>query len=457
MLIHTQQGELDLLALHSLSPEHYPFLLESVSRSTQSRYSILFAYPQERLTAYHHEKDQNNFLQRFDHIFAENAAIYATQENPLDLPFTGGWFLYLAYELAQQIEPSLVLPALNLPNSSNKELAIAYAVRIPAAVIIDHRLHCSHIVCETHTPSLFKAIKADIQTLTLRKEKSPLHPYQSAIENSLDNPLSEAHQEKYLHDVQIIRDYIQAGDVFQVNYSREWTGINSLSPQQLYQRLRQANPAPFAALCVFEDWAIISSSPERLVRVKNHRVETRPIAGTRPRSACNRNDLALLEELINHPKERAEHIMLIDLERNDLGRICQAGTIEVDELMGLETYQHVHHIVSNIRGKLQENITPGEVLKAVFPGGTITGCPKVRCMEIIAELEQTGRGAYTGSVGYINHNGDMDFNILIRSFTQIDDRLSFRTGAGIVFDSIAEYELNETRHKAKGLLKVFES
>ena len=451
MLIHTQQCELDLLALHSLSPEHYPFLLESVSRSAQSRYSILFAYPQERLSAYHNDK-QPDFLQQFDALFAENAARQLTADNPLNLPFTGGWFLYLAYELAQQIEPSLVLPAVC---TNSNDTAIAYAVRIPAAVIIDHSLQCSYIVCETQYAAVFDAIQTDIKTLRYTKEATQqdeiLHQSISATVLTEDLP------ETYLEGVQSIRDYIQAGDVFQVNYSRAWTGKTALSPQQLYQQLRHKNPAPFAALCVFDDWAIISSSPERLVCVNKQIAETRPIAGTRPRSTSNQHDLALLKELINHPKERAEHIMLIDLERNDLGRICQAGTIEVDELMGLESYQHVHHIVSNIKGQLQTDISPGAVLKAVFPGGTITGCPKVRCMEIIAALEQTGRGAYTGSVGYVNHNGDMDFNILIRSFTQMDDSLSFRTGAGIVFDSIAENELHETRHKAKGLLKVFES
>jgi anthranilate synthase component 1 len=459
MLIHTQQSELDLLALHSLSPDNYPFLLESVTRSIQSRYSILFAYPQESLSAYHNDKDDSDFLQRFDHIFAKNAAIQPAPDQSLDLPFTGGWFMYLAYEFAQQIEPSLVLPALKTSSSNSQDLAIAYAVRIPAAVIIDHHLKCSYIVCETPYQQLFDAIKTDINTVAQTAEETK--PCQGDLNNIFHNvshcPLIEDHPKKYLQDVATIRNYIAAGDVFQVNYSRAWTGTSSLSPQQLYALLRQANPAPFAALCVFNDWAIISSSPERLVRVKDQVAETRPIAGTRPRSASSRNDLALLEELINHPKERAEHIMLIDLERNDLGRICQAGSIEVDELMGVESYQHVHHIVSNIKGRLQAGTTPGEVLKAVFPGGTITGCPKVRCMEIIAQLEQTGRGAYTGSVGYINHNGNMDFNILIRSFTQIENSLNFRTGAGIVFDSIAENELNETRHKAKGLLKVFES
>jgi anthranilate synthase component 1 len=161
-----------------------------------------------------------------------------------------------------------------------------------------------------------------------------------------------------------------------------------------------------------------------------------------------------LRELQAHPKERAEHVMLIDLERNDLGRICAAGSVEVSEFMTLESYQHVHHIVSNIQGKLREDVTPGEVLAAVFPGGTITGCPKVRCMQIIGELEGEPRGAYTGSMGYINRDGSMDFNILIRTLEVRGKQVSFRAGAGIVADSIPLKELEETRAKARGLVRA---
>ena len=188
-------------------------------------------------------------------------------------------------------------------------------------------------------------------------------------------------------------------------------------------------------------------------------VETRPIAGTRPRDENQQSDEALAKELLSHPKEQAEHIMLIDLERNDLGRVCRPGTIEVNELMVLESWQHVHHIVSNVRGELDSNKSPVDVLRAVFPGGTITGCPKVRCMEILAEMEQQARGAYTGSLGYINNDGSMDFNILIRTMVREkeddNNKITFRAGGGIVSDSVAEKELEETRAKAKGLLKIF--
>jgi anthranilate synthase component 1 len=200
--------------------------------------------------------------------------------------------------------------------------------------------------------------------------------------------------------------------------------------------------------------AVISSSPERLVESRDGWVTTRPIAGTRPRGADRALDDQLARELHAHPKERAEHVMLIDLERNDLGRICEAGTVHVDEFMAIESYAHVHHIVSNVRGKLRPEVTPGEVLAAVFPGGTITGCPKVRCMEIIAELEQVARGAYTGSLGYLNLDGSMDMNILIRSLQLRGTELTLRAGAGIVADSIPERELEETRAKARGVLRA---
>ena len=198
--------------------------------------------------------------------------------------------------------------------------------------------------------------------------------------------------------------------------------------------------------------AVISSSPERLAQVHAGRLRTRPIAGTYPRSADPVLDRGLSQDLLAHPKERAEHIMLIDLERNDLGRVCRSGSVRVPELMVLESYRHVHHIVSEVTGELRAGVTPAQVLRAVFPGGTITGCPKVRCMQIIAELERAPRGAYTGSMGYINHDGSMDLNILIRTLVQDGNEIRLRAGAGIVADSVPERELSETRAKAKGLL-----
>jgi anthranilate synthase component 1 len=204
----------------------------------------------------------------------------------------------------------------------------------------------------------------------------------------------------------------------------------------------------------WQDIEIISSSPERLLQVRDGVASTRPIAGTRPRSKDASTDEDLSTELFAHPKERAEHIMLIDLERNDLGRICEAGSVEVNELMVLESYAHVHHIVSNVQGRLREDVTPGQAIAAVFPGGTITGCPKVRCMEIISDLEQGSRGAYTGSFGYLNRDGSLDLNILIRTMVKDNDSVTFRAGSGIVADSDPAAELDETRAKAQGMLRA---
>ncbi|MEQ4575929.1 MAG: aminodeoxychorismate synthase component I, partial [Gammaproteobacteria bacterium] len=260
---------------------------------------------------------------------------------------------------------------------------------------------------------------------------------------------------RFTAGVERVLDYLRAGDVFQANISRKWEARfeRPLEPAALHARLRAANPAPFAGLFVAQERAVVSSSPERLVSVRGDVVETRPIAGTRPRSPGD-DEVARIRELVGHPKERAEHVMLIDLERNDLGRVCAPGTVEVDELMTVESYAHVHHIVSNVRGRLRAGTTPGEVIRAVFPGGTITGCPKVRCMQIIAELEQEARGAYTGAFGWLNRDGDLDLNILIRTAEVDGTRVRFRTGAGIVVDSVPERELDETRAKARGLLRA---
>ena len=218
--------------------------------------------------------------------------------------------------------------------------------------------------------------------------------------------------------------------------------------------MRKSNPSPFGGLVMLPEGSIISSSPERLVRVDKEKLETRPIAGTRPRGVSALTDIHLSNELISSTKERAEHLMLVDLERNDISRVCKPGSVKVNEMMIVESYAHVHHIVSNIVGKLKKKINPGKIISAIFPGGTITGCPKVRCMEILGELEKIGRGPYTGSFGYVTHSGDLDLNILIRSMVLENKKISLRAGGGIVADSIPEKETLETEAKANGMLNA---
>jgi anthranilate synthase component 1 len=434
----------DLLQLHARHPRRYPHLLHSAG---QDRFDILFACPGQSLVLdaaglLHGRTDTpvpGDFLAALDDW-------WATQRNDgcddTDLPFHGGWFVYLGYELAGQIEPRLQLP---LPEAG---LPVAMVTRFATAVVRDHQAGRTLIVGEAGQEQTVARIARDIEALS---------PVAEPVETSDDiTDVAESPPADYLQAVKRILDYIREGDVFQVNLSREWqvTAGRAVDTPGLYRRLCQHNPAPFGGMASWDGAAIVSSSPERLVRVQGRRVETRPIAGTRPRGSDAAADAAWAEELMSHPKEQAEHIMLIDLERNDLGRICRPGTVQVDEFMVLESYAHVHHIVSNVCGELHRDVTPGQVIRAVFPGGTITGCPKVRCMEIIAELEREARGAYTGSMGYINRDGSMDLNILIRSMTVTGDRIRLRAGAGIVADSVPASELEETRAKARGLLRA---
>ncbi len=263
----------------------------------------------------------------------------------------------------------------------------------------------------------------------------------------------EMTEKRYASMVSRAKEYISAGDIFQANLSlRLHAPLGGATPWEIYLRLRSINPSPFAAFMDFGDFFIAGSSPERLVKVKNGMIETRPIAGTRPRGKDGGEDSALRTELLLNEKEKAEHIMLVDLERNDIGKVSEWGSVDVDEFMTTEDYSHVMHIVSNVKGRLAAGKDMFDCLRAVFPGGTITGVPKVRCMEIINELEPVRRGAYTGSAGYFGFSGDMDMNIMIRTFLIKNGTAYIQAGAGIVADSSPEREYRESLKKAEALL-----
>lgn len=443
VITRTLQGRRDLLAPAAAFAARYPCLLESVVRgTTQSRYDILFAFPQPALTldadgVLHDGAGQvidGGFLDALDRCWSVDRCIDGDDVDTL--PFHGGWVLFLAYELAGEIEP-------RLPPPLSMDLPRALALRCPAAIIVDHLRDCTILVAEGSDASVLDQMAADLLTPTPATSLPALEHW------------SEDAPALFLDGVQRIHQHLEEGDVFQVNLSRAWHAAYTAAPEPaaLHAALRAANPAPFAGLLQQPAWSLVSSSPERLVEVRRGVAQTRPIAGTRARVPGD-DDLARVDELRSHPKERAEHVMLIDLERNDLGRVCLPGTVVVDELMVVESYAHVHHIVSNVRGSLRADVTPGAVIAATFPGGTITGCPKVRCMQIIAELENAARGAYTGALGYLDRNGDLDLNILIRTLTVSGNEVTLRAGAGIVTDSVAEAELEETRAKARGLLRA---
>ena len=439
-------GPVDLLALHRYAPERYPFLLQSSATSRSfGRYDILFGFPGEALVLDEPGElsgpycdDQNEFLRSLDAWWREERV---DSVNP-DVPFSGGWFLYLGYELAGEVEPTLNL-------QPDPVLPVALAVRCPAALVFDHETNICTIVVEESSAIDRSLIAADIEACRL---SDATHQDQSS------SPLVATEEEPsvFLDAVVRAKEYIAQGEIYQANLSREWstTIAEEGLAGRIYATLRHTNPGPFAGLMKWNDVTVVSSSPERLLQVRDGIISTRPIAGTRPRSDNSETDENLSAELIAHPKERAEHVMLIDLERNDLGRVCKSGSVDVDEMMVLESYAHVHHIVSNVQGLLRDDVSPGDAIRAVFPGGTITGCPKIRCMEIISELESGSRGAYTGSIGYLNRDGSMDLNILIRTIVIHGDEVRLRAGSGIVADSDPQAELAETRAKAKGLIQA---
>ncbi len=424
---------LDLVRLQASNPQRYPGLFHS---SGDSGWDVLFAFPQDitRISA-------TEGIERLRAHPAMQVQPMPSQADH-DLPFSGGWLCAFAYELGGLFEPSAG------GVEDRTDFPLAWLARIPVAILFDRANHRCLLIAEAGQAALLDQMQRDLVAALPPVPAIP--PLRTLRE---DDPAA------FLAGVAHIQEYIRAGDVFQVNLSRGWEAefVAPIPAAALFAQLMQKNPAPFSGLMQMDEWAIVSSSPERLVRLGHDGIlETRPIAGTHPRSEDAAEDAALRARLQAHPKERAEHVMLVDLERNDLGRVCEPGSVEVAALMDIASYRHVHHIESTVRGKLRAGISVFDALRAVFPGGTITGCPKVRTMQIIRELEQTPRRSYTGSIGYINRDGSFDFNILIRSFLLRGHELSFRAGAGIVADSVAARELDETRAKARGLLRALE-
>lgn len=271
---------------------------------------------------------------------------------------------------------------------------------------------------------------------------------------SVSGVTSNFSKKGYLEAVRRVIGYIYAGDVFQVNLSQRLLCPADDSSVALYCRLRRCNPAPFAGFFDCGDFQIVSASPERFLRVSGREVETRPIKGTRPRTGDAMVDRSAEAELLGSEKDRAENVMIVDLMRNDLARVCEARSVRVGQLCGVEAYEHVLHLVSSVHGRLRDGRSPIDLLRAAFPGGSITGAPKIRAMEIIAELEPTARGAYCGSLGYVGFDGSLDLSILIRTITAGRGWWQFPVGGGIVADSIPEREYEETWHKAEGLLRA---
>lgn len=366
---------------------------------------------------------------------------------PHHLPFVGGWLGWLGYDVAWEIErlPTINQDALPFP--------VAFWYEPECFAVLDH---------EAQVLWLAVSDEADFEDLIdrLSQQQRPLAPNSGGSERFEAAVRFVTEQSAYEAAIVRAKEYIRRGDIFQTNISLRFETETARSSWDVYQALQAINPSPFASYWRSPFGDVVSCSPERLVSLSSDRIaETRPIAGTRARGQDAEEDLNLALELRSSEKECAEHIMLVDLERNDLGRVCEFGSVVVDELLAIERYSHVMHLVSNVRGKLRSEFDSIDLIRAVFPGGTITGCPKVRCMEIIEELEPVRRNLFYGSCGYLDFRGQLDLNILIRTllFSNLEAGLAKvwgQVGAGIVADSVPDREWHESLQKAKAQLKA---
>jgi len=381
-----------------------------------------------------------------------------SQDNDFLPRFYGGAVGYLGYDMVRFMEhlPVMTPPQEIFPDSS---------FMIPRLVLIFDNFHqtltivnCVETDGNTNPESLYREAQKKIDSIVMRLRNTPLPvsltevPSKEGDHNFKPNMT----QESFKQMVARAKEYILAGDIIQVVLSQRFHSKTNLSPLVIYRALRHINPSPYLFYVKLGESIQIGSSPEILVRLEEGMVDVRPIAGTRPRGRTAEEDLALENELLADPKERAEHLMLVDLGRNDVGRVAQYGTVDTHDLLVIERYSHVMHIVSGVRGRLEEGKDQFDVIRACFPAGTVSGAPKIRAMEIIEELEPERRGPYAGAVGYFGFSGNMDFCITIRTFVMNGDDLWVQAGAGIVADSDPEMEYQETLNKSRGLRRAVE-
>ncbi len=357
-------------------------------------------------------------------------------------PFFGGAVGYFGYDLRHHIEECTALAADDYP------VPDCWLGFYDAVIAVDHREG------EAYVCSVGDEAGERVEELEAALDSTGAEPIPSEgapVEGRLRSNFT---REQYVAAVRRTKEYVAAGDIIQANLSQRFSAPLTADPFDVYLRLRRANPAPFAAWLDCGETTVASSSPELFLRVEGRDVVTRPIKGTRPRGRTEAEDAALREALLGSEKDRAELLMITDLERNDLGRVCEYGSVRVPELFTVETYATVHHLVATVKGALREGVDGGDLLRASFPGGSITGAPKIRAMEIVDELEPTRRGVYTGAIGYIGFDGDMELNIAIRTLVMKDDMVHFQVGGGIVADSDPEAEYEETLDKGKGLMEA---
>lgn len=448
------------------------FLLESGKGSaTVARYSFIGSDPYLTLVG----KQDRSALHTRDGVTSQQGDPFALLaqlmlNSPIAKPdgvppFFGGAVGHFSYDLARSFEtfPTLAQDDLDWP-----DLQFSFFDLVAA---VDHRTHTVYLL---FCPPLERQVGEPREKL-YREGCDRLAELEARLTSPLGSKgteppfpqltlIPDQSRQSYIDRAGRCLDYIAAGDIYQANLSHRFT-LDLTRPQettpldcslgpQLYRRLRAVNPSPFSALLNLDNTGLVSCSPERLVRLQGQQADTRPIAGTRPRGQDQPEDQYLTRELLASQKERAEHLMLVDLERNDLGRVCSFGSVHVDEFMSVEQYSHVSHLVSNVTGTLRTQANGFDLIKAMFPGGTITGVPKIRCMEIIEELEPVRRGPYTGSLGYLSWSGDIDLNILIRTLVLTQRGGYLQVGAGIVADSDPGREYEETLCKAEAFFRA---
>ena len=456
--------ETPVSAFKSIDGSDFGFLLESVEGGEKiARYSFIGSNPNIVFSSRGRE---------ITLIRDGRKSVYTIDGNPLDelqklmsqyqlvevegLPrFLGGAVGYISYDVIQYIE--------DIPQQNPDDLKLPEMVFMitDTILIFDHVNHTIKVVSNAHVDADPQSAYSDAvkkidrivamlsQPLELRTVERPKMPSDDEIEVK-----SNFSKDEFKAAVEKSKEYIRAGDIFQVVLSQRFEMECTSDPLNIYRSLRSVNPSPYMYYLKFGDMYIVGSSPEILVRCEDGVVEVRPIAGTRPRGKNEEEDQQLAEELLADPKERAEHIMLVDLGRNDVGRVCEYGSVHTPELMVIEKYSHVMHIVSDVMGKLTSDKTSYDVFKASFPAGTVSGAPKIRAMEIIEELEKNRRGPYAGAVGYFSFSGNLDTATTIRTIVMAGDKCYVQAGAGIVADSVPETEYEETRSKARGMLKA---
>ncbi|THB69517.1 MAG: aminodeoxychorismate synthase component I [Gammaproteobacteria bacterium] len=437
----------------TIKSKPFPVYLDSCADTIESGcYDIISASPEKWITAKDGQitiRFKNGSCETTDDGFTilqqELGNIVKIDQSLPSLPFYGGAIGYFSYDLGRTLEdiPSLIADDLQIPDM---EFGI-----YNWAIVVDHKQKQTFFVSKTKTEYIYKLI-AEITSIC--NSSKNIIPSVISDYNTVDQPRWNCSKEEYLQGVNLIKNYIYDGDCYQVNFTQRIAAHYLGSEWELYKILRKQNPAPFSAYLKTIDFTILSSSPEQFVSLNNLKVVTKPIKGTAKRSDCDEQDNIRASELANCDKNQAENLMIVDLLRNDLGKVCNPGSIKVEKLFDVESFEHIHHLVSTISGTLNEQFTAIDVIKNCFPGGSITGAPKIRSMQIIEELEKQRRGVYCGAIGYISFNGYMNTNIAIRTAITKNNTIYYWAGGGIVSDSIPENEYEEMLTKSSAFLNA---